>query len=287
MWRAATDLGEHRAVGTERVRDEAGGEECRAHALGLGRVGDRDDDAREPQRAAVLSVERADHRMVLGGPRGHAAAHEAAEHGAVEHLVRMNDRRQHAPHGIAVEDAFVEAGRALVGVDLEDVRHPRQVRELHGHAGRGRQLEHLDAVGLGVARRLREIDRRLQRGETDGGQIVRAIDTRSRPRRDHDVVGAPERRERRVRPGHVDHGEGADVLRLLIGGHHRHTRERQRPTVAGPRHAAEDARKILAAVHLRAWRDDVEHAPDAAALVRVHEVETNAGKPRIGGQERA
>ena len=100
-------------------------------------------------------------------------------------------------------------------------------------------------------------------------------------------MGAPERRERRVRSGHVDHGEGADVLRLLIGGHHRHTRERQRPTVAGPRHAAEDARKILAAVHLRAWRDDVEHAADAAALARVHEVETNAGEPRIGGQERA
>src|SRR5437867_2501657 len=114
-WRAATELGEHRAVGTERVRDEAGGEERRAHALGLGRVGDRDDDAREPQCPAVLGVERADHRMVLGGPRGHTAAHEAAEHGPVEHLVRMNDRRQHAPHGIAVEDAFVEAVRALEG----------------------------------------------------------------------------------------------------------------------------------------------------------------------------
>jgi hypothetical protein len=284
--RAAADLGEHRAVGAERVGDEPRSEERRAHALGLGRLRHGDDDAGEPQRAAVLRVERADHRVVLGGPRRHAAAHEAAQDRAVEDLVGVDDRRQHAPYGVAVEDALVDAGRPLMRVDLEDVSHARQVRQLGRDPRRGRQREDLDAIGLGLACCPSEVHGGLQRRQPDGGEVLRAPGTRRRPRRDHEVVSGAERRERRGWPGHVDHRQRADAVHLLVGRHHRHAGQRQRPSVAGPGHGAQHAGEVVT-VQPRPRRDHVEDASDTAALARVHQVEPDAGEPGVGRQERA
>jgi hypothetical protein len=37
----------------------------------------------------------------------------------------MHHSGQHTPYRIAIEDAFIDTGRALVEVDLEDVGHTR------------------------------------------------------------------------------------------------------------------------------------------------------------------
>ena len=143
----------------------------------------------------------------------------------------MDDRRQHAPHRIAVQDALVEAGGPLVRVDLEDVGHARQMRQLGRHPRRGRQREDLDPIGLGLARRPRQVHRRLERGQADGGQILRAPGARRRPRRDHEIVRGAERRHGGSGPGHVDHRQCPDAVHLLVG----RPRRTRRPAPASVR----------------------------------------------------
>ena len=59
--------------------------------------------------------------MILDGIGGGMTSHEATDNGAVENLVRMHHGGQHTPHRIAIEDTLIDTGRALVGVDLEDI----------------------------------------------------------------------------------------------------------------------------------------------------------------------
>ena len=253
--------------------------ERRAHALRLGRLRHGDDDAREPQRAAVLRVERADHRMVLGRPRGDAAAHEAAQHGAVEHFVGMHDRRQHAPHRIAVEDALVEAGRAA-GASGSGRRRPRAADARARPARAARAAASNTSTRSGSASRAARA--RCTAAFSAARRMAARYSERPVPGDGHAEITRlcvrAERRQRGGGPGHVDHGQRADVVHLLIGRHDRHAGQRQRPPVAGAGHAHPARRGNPRRLSLGPRRDHVEHAADAAPLARMHEIEPDLGR---------
>jgi hypothetical protein len=133
--------------------------------------------------------------MVLDSIGGGVTSHKAVDDGAIENLVRMHHSGQHAPHRITIEDTLIDAGGALVGVDLEHIGHARQVLQCDRDPRGSWEIEQLNGISFDIARGLIQVNGCFQSSQANGAEVFRTPYVRCRPGRDHQIVRVGKRRQ--------------------------------------------------------------------------------------------